>query len=610
MIKTITIVLLLLSLFVVVASRPHQPADTEALEGIWFSETTFGPQLQGELVITRAGTRWDGRLADAKSSARVNARQIQLQFRGDSFRGALTRDGKFIEGFWLQDPSGVADRRDPGGTGQRFATPLTLQRVARDTWKGTVKPLESRFTLYLKIFRDARGSVIAAFRNPDMNARGGASQFGVTSDGKNIRFAARPDPSVPELALTATLESPDRMRMVWPDLGFAIDLVRRVPSQVNFFPRPPGTKYTYHQPEMLNDGWTTARARDAGMDEERLARLVQRLADSDPADRRPNLIHSVLVAYRGKLVLEEYFFGFQRDQPHDTRSAGKTFASVMLGAAMRSGFNINPNSHIYDFFGGVDRFANRDPRKLQITLAHLMTHTAGLACDDNDNDSPGNEGTMQSQEKELDWWKYTLDLPMAHNPGQRYAYCSANSNLVGGALTKATRTWLPEFFDRKIARPLQFGRYHWNLMPTGEGYQGGGAFLRPRDLLKVGQMFLDGGIWNGRRIVDASWVKESTAPRVHISPATTGLSADQFSNSYGEADDAYMWHLGKLKIGDEVYDDYAATGNGGQLLIVVPKAQLVVVFTGGNMGQGGIWSRWRSEIVPKEIIPAVQNRER
>ena len=80
-------------------------------------------------------------------------------------------------------------------------------------------------------------------------------------------------------------------------------------------------------------------------------------------------------------------------------------------------------------------FANPDPRKAQITLAHLMTHSAGLACNDNDDDSPGNEGTMQGQTRQPDWWRYTLDLPQAHDPGSRYAYCSANINLVGGALT-------------------------------------------------------------------------------------------------------------------------------------------------------------------------------
>src|ERR1044072_5704543 len=102
---------------------------------------------------------------------------------------------------------------------------------------------------------------------------------------------------------------------------------------------------------------------------------------------------------------------------------------------------------------------------------------------------------MQTQTAQPDWWKYTLDLPMAHDPGTRYAYCSANINLVGGALTEANRTWLPDLCRTQVADPLQFGKWHWNLMPTGEGYLGGGAFLRPRDLLKIGQMYMNGGLW-------------------------------------------------------------------------------------------------------------------
>src|SRR6185503_16080236 len=136
-----------------------------------------------------------------------------------------------------------------------------------------------------------------------------------------------------------------------------------------------------------------------------------------------------------------------------------------------------------------------------------------------------------------DWWKFTLDLPMAYAPGKHYAYCSANINLVGGALTSATNTWLPELFERTVARPLQFGLWHWNLMPNGHGYLGGGARVRPRDLLKVGQAYLNGGVWNGHRIVQASWVTESTSPKMTISRATTGLSEDDFSNQYSEGAD-------------------------------------------------------------------------
>jgi CubicO group peptidase (beta-lactamase class C family) len=142
-------------------------------------------------------------------------------------------------------------------------------------------------------------------------------------------------------------------------------------------------------------------------------------------------------------------------------------------------------------------------------------------------------------------------------------------------------------------------------MPTGEGYLGGGVFLRPRDLLKVGQLYLDGGLWHGRPLVSKSWVTDSTTPRVHISPATTGLSAEQFPMFYGEADDGYAWHLGQLRVGERSLREYAATGNGGQLLIVVPELDLTVVFTAGNYRQGGIWGRWAQEIVGGVIIPAI-----
>jgi CubicO group peptidase (beta-lactamase class C family) len=214
---------------------------------------------------------------------------------------------------------------------------------------------------------------------------------------------------------------------------------------------------------------------------------------------------------------------------------------------------------------------------------------------------------MQSQTAEPDWWRYTLNLPMAHDPGTRYAYCSANINLVGAALTTATRTWLPELFDRSVARPLQFETYYWNLMPTYEGYLGGGVFMRPRDLLKVGQTYLDGGAWHGRRILEPSWVQLSTAAHATISPATTGLTPEQFGEFYGPGEDGYAWHLSQIGPAQRPYRAYAATGNGGQILLVVPEAELVVVFTAGNYGQGGIWSRWPREIVGGEILPAIRN---
>lgn len=591
------------------ASLTAQPAaNEEPLVGLWGVELDYGPAVRGELRLRRHGSRWQASVAGVEQRFAARGREIRFTLPGGSggFRGRLAPDGRSIDGFWLQPSGETEDRRDPGGSGQPFATPLRLQRSGTNVWSGSVVPLDDRFTLYLKVFRED-GNLLAAFRNPQMNSNGGASRFNVTRNGSAVRFALRYDGG--EIAHDANLlHNPDRLRLTWPDLGRPIELTRRTPAEAAaFFPRPPGEPpYRYRRPEGTGDGWETAGAGETGMDEAALAQVVQQIIDSDPAARPPTLIHSILVAHRGKLVLEEYFFGYGRDMPHDTRSAGKTFSSVLLGSAMMHGARISPETRIYDLFRNRGPFANPDPRKARITLAHLMTHTSGLACNDYDDQSPGNEGTMWSQERQPDWWRYTLDLPMVHEPGSRYAYCSANTNLVGGALAVGTGIWLPELFHERVAGPLQFGRYHWNLSANGEGYLGGGAFMRPRDLLKVGQAYLNGGVWRGRRIVEAAWVERSTAPVVEINEQTTGIDAENFGNFYGRGQDALAWHLNPLTSGGRAYRSYEANGNGGQILLVVPELDLAVVFTGGNYLQGGVWGRWRQQIVGDRIIPAIR----
>jgi len=576
-----------------------QPA-ADPLIGLWSYRTATTPGLQGPLTVTRRGADWRASLAGHQVHTRAAGADLRFTFPNDGgqFRGHVI-DARRIDGFWVQPKKGLGTLQQP------YATPLTLRAASAGVWRGEVRPLPNSLTLYLKVFRDTDGALTAAFRNPEANLNGGRNQFLVTRDGAKVRFATRPAEGQRTIAFDGALVG-GRLHVTLPGLVHAVDLARAGPG-AGFLPRPPGAApYAYRAPPALADGWATAPAAQTGLDEAALARIVQAQIDTDPAGKRPALIHSILVAHRGKLVLEEYFFGYGRDAAHDSRSAAKTFNSVMLGAAMRTDPALGPDSRVYDLLAGRGPFANPDPRKTEITLGQLMTHSSGLACDDNADDSPGNEETLQSQTAQPDWAKYTLDLPMAHDPGTRYAYCSANANLVAAALSARTGLWLPELFDRTVARPLQFGPYYWDLTPSGDGYGGGGVYLRPRDLLKVGQAFLDGGVWHGRRIVGADWVKLSTAPHMDVSPATTGLSPDDFGNYYGLAKDGYAWHLNDLKVGDRIYKDYEATGNGGQLLIVVPDADLAVVITAGNYSQGGIWTRWRDSIVAQQIIPAIR----
>ena len=579
----------MLSASYLTGQAPVAPADR--LIGIWGSDNSYGPRLRGELTVRRQDDgSWHASLGGVATSAPIRGDSIILAFPGTLgwFRGAVAASGQ-IEGWWIQPPGLIYD--------QPFTTRLTLARLRPGTWRGTVVPLEETFTLYLAIWRRASdGALIGAFRNPEFNLRGPASSYRVSLDGDSIRFSARPDTTQPEVRMAAHFDAQQsQVTMRWRQLGRTIVLTPRDTVQaVGLFTRVPrGQTYRYTVPEPEADGWTTAAAGTVGFDEAALARLVQRISDTLPFDARSPHIHSLLIARRGRLVLDEYFMGHDRTIPHDTRSAAKTYASVMVGAAMLGGIRIGPDTRLYPLVGDLGKGATADPRRDRITIGHLLTHTTGLACDDNDDDSPGNEGTMQSQSAQPNWWRYTLELPMAFEPGSHYAYCSATMNLAGAALTRATRTWLPEYFDRTIARPLQFGRYYYNLQPTQEGYLGGGLRLTPRDLLKIGQVYLDGGAWHGRRIVSADWVRRSTSLQV----ADSTQSAD-----------GYAWHRGVLKVGDRTYREYEANGNGGQFIMVVPELELAVAFTAGNYLGYGVWRHFRDTLLTEAIIPAISGR--
>src|ERR1041384_1090764 len=599
--------------------------------GLWSYDTVYNTGAHGALTVTHDASGWKARIAGHEMSFTPAGDSVRFGSVDSSgaFRGAFTIGRQTIDGFWVQPHSVWYD--------QYFTTPLELPRSGAETGRGTVTPLEDRLTLYLAIQRGADSALVAVFRHPQANAFGRGLRYGVSTSGDSVYFVAPANQRRPEVRIAGAYDRASQtITIKWPILDQPTVLRPQAPEKaVSFYPRlPRGAKYVYRPPPRLNDGWDVGRLRDVGFEETALARLVQSIVDTDPAGPQAPLIHSMLVARQGRLGLEEYFFGSDRTQPHDTRSLGKTFGSVMLGGAMLEGDPIAPESLLVP--------TSDDPRKARITLANVLTHTTGLACDDNDDNSPGNEDVMQSQTKQPDWWRYTLDLPMVNDPGTHAAYCSGGMNLTGymltratrtwlpalfertvarplgfgrwywnlmptqegyqggGAhaaccsggmnltgymLTRATRTWLPALFERTVARPLGFGRWYWNLMPTQEGYQGGGARLLPRDLLKIGVAYLNGGEWHGKRIVSREWTARSTVNQV----------------APGVGTDGYAWHLGNIKVGERAYREYEGNGNGGQFLIVVPEVDLAVVFTAGDYLDYGVWGQFRNVLVADMI---------
>ena len=548
------------------------------LVGLWGSENLFGPAVRGAVELARDGNRWTLRAGGFEGSAPAEGDTVRIALAGgQGTLDARVEKGGEIRGVWLQ----------PGGNLQPHASPLVLRPVAGG-WRGTITPLDDRFSIYLLITREPGGELRARFRNPEWNFSGRQRWFRVTRAPGEIRLA---DSATNRVRFAQPYDSAQgRITM---DFGAPISLTRRGRDDaIGFYPRSPVTAaaYRYRAPLPGADGWPVARAADVGLDESRLAALVQRVIATDPAVDSAPRIHSILVSRGGKLVLEEYFHGYAADRPHDLRSASKTFTSVMAGAAMLNGAALDVTTPVARYFPADSFGGAPDPRKARITLGHLLTHSTGLACDDNDEASPGNEDRMQAQAAQPDWYRYILAVPVVRDPGTLYAYCSATMNLAGGVVSRAVRMSLPAIFDRHVARPMEIDRWHMNLMPTGEGYAGGGVHLTPRDLLKFGEVYLRGGRWHGRRIVSQRWVRESTA--------------HQMTDANGGSD-GFGWHRYTLKVGDRSYQEYEANGNGGQFLIVVPELDLAVVFTAGDYGRYPVWRKFRDALVPEFIMAGI-----
>lgn len=559
-------------------------AVADVLVGLWGSEQMFGPTVRGQVTINAQNSQWCAQIGGFLVPVEHTQKGMTFRLPGDlgEFRGHTSADSKRVVGQWIQ-PS----------LGQRYVTPIQLTELTKGVWRGSLTPFDDRLSLYVLIRREADDSITAFIRNPDFNYLGRRS-YDVALSGTVVTLW---DVRNPSWHLDGSYdEKMDRLTIQFPDLARTINFTRRKDRDaVGFFPRTTSDPYIYRQPVAAGDGWKTAPLSEVGIDPKPISALIEKILAADPV-ANPLAVHSLLIARHDKLVLEEYFYGSDDEQPHDMRSAAKTFAPVLLGIAIDHGAKLGPESPLYALFPEYKEFANPDARKKKIRVGNVMSMTSGLACNDYDDASVGNEDRMQNQSEQPDWYKFALDLPMARDPGGRQAqYCSAGMNLIGGVIRNGTGEWIPDFFYEYLAAPLQFGTYHLNLMPTGNVYMGGGFRLRPRDELKLGQVYLSRGLWNGQRIVSAKWVDESI--QIHSS---FGVIIDDAVDDYG-----YGWHIFHAAVGGHVYQGYSAGGNGGQFVIVVPELDLVVGFNGGSYGDFPNWIRWSTNLVPQYLIPAV-----
>lgn len=557
---------LLLSLLALLGASGRAPAQAAPdLQGLWAATLRLGPDIRGTLILYRTTDGWRADVAGFSVPAQVTGRGPSVTFTLPDGKGS------FHDGHWFQP--------------ERYATPVTLAPDGPNRWRGTITPLDTRLTFYLPTVRQPDGTLRTYLRNPERNLGRFIRVSQVEMSGTDVRLIGRRGQTDTTVAQGRYADGVISIALQ----GTTFDFTKDKDSTSAFFPRGhPPVRYHYTEPLRIDDGWPVALPESVGMSRAAIERAVQMLIDMPMDSLSTVQIHSLLLARHGKLVVEEYFHGHDRDQPHDLRSASKSWTATLIGAAMQAGIPLRLDTPVYaTMLDSVP--ADLDPRKRAMTLEHLLTMTAGFNCDPNDPTS-ADEDQIANQDSITDWYHHTLDVPLVSAPGERIFYCSAEPNVAGGMLAKVAREPQAVLFERLIARPLRMRTYHLWLNPSGEAYGGGGHRFVPRDFMKLAQLMLNDGRWNGKQIVSREWARRSTAPLRDLTP----------TQQWG-----YLWNSVAYDYQGRKVRAFFAGGNGGQIFMGIPELDLVIAFTGGNYSDPATFVAQRT-FVPQYLLPTVQ----
>ena len=343
--------------------------------------------------------------------------------------------------------------------------------------------------------------------------------------------------------------------------------------------------YQYTVPKKTDDGWEVSSIEDEGIDPETISALMDEILSTNIAN-----IHSLLIVRNGKLVLEDYFYGYARNSIHHLASVTKSITSILIGIARDQNKIPDVDQKIYEFFPSY-RDLNWDHPKNEIRLRHALSMTAGLDWNTWEYADGDPRDSTHAMARSEDWIKFVLERNAVDTPGKHYVYNNGMSILLGAILKNTTNASAEKFAGQYLFAPLGISEFSWKKRPNGTVNTAGGLQLRPRDMAKIGYMMLKEGRWQGKQIVSAAWAREST--RAHVNePILLG-------SGYG-----YQWWRGHTFIKNKKIEIYYAAGKGGQYIFNCPALDLVVVFTSKRLNN--VLGEFRPQItMVKYIFPAL-----
>jgi len=352
--------------------------------------------------------------------------------------------------------------------------------------------------------------------------------------------------------------------------------------------------------------WHMTKPSEAGFAADLEARLGKAVAD-----KRIWNMHAVIVIRGGRLVLERYFDGaddargtplgvvaFKPDTLHDLRSVSKSIVGLLYGIALRDDKVPPPEQPLMQSFPEYADLA-ADSDRQRWTLHHVLSMTMGTDWDELSIPYTNPANSEIAMDRAPNRYRYVLGRPIVMEPGARWTYCGGATALLGRIIAEGTGKSLHAYARDVLFDPLRMAPTDWYTGRDDELIAASGIRMTPRDLARIGQLMLNGGVWEGRRVVPADWIARCTTAVVRV---------DEM-REYG-----YQWYLGRF--GFETASDgphwkrsrlepvTSALGNGGQRLYVMPGLDLVVVTTSGNYDTPDQWVP-PTRIMREVVLPAV-----
>lgn len=294
-------------------------------------------------------------------------------------------------------------------------------------------------------------------------------------------------------------------------------------------------------------------------------------------------LHSLIVSWRGNVLLERYYNGARASRPANIKSASKSIISALVGVALDRKLLTSVRQPIGPFF--PELAALPDAPKRAITIEDLLTMRAGLEGTSNRN--------YGAWVRSRNWVRFVLSRDMIDPPGERMEYSTGSTHLLSAILTKTTGTSTWQFAQEALARPLGFSLGQWMRDPQGIYFGGNEMVMTPMQMLAFGELYRNRGRAGDRRIVSEDWVRESFRPR------TRSRFNDQ---RYG-----YGWWSREFA----GYESFFAWGYGGQYIFIVPELDAVVVTTSSTTVSEERRSHRRTifDLLEQSILPAIARME-